>query len=485
MAQFLGYERSWLHADVIAGLTVTAYLLPQVMAYATLAGLPAATGLWAAATALIVYAVLGSSRLLSVGPESTTALMTAAVLAPLAAGDGLRYAGLAAALAILVGAICLVGALARLGFLADMLSRPVLVGYMTGIALLMVASQLGKLTGAEVTGKDFVRLVRSFVHAFNEIHWLTVGLAVGVLVLLFGIARWAPKVPGPLLSVLAATAVVFVLRLKDRGIEVVGGIPTGWPTVGLPSVAPSDVVALILPALGIAIVAFSDNMLTARAFASRDSHDVDANAELRALSAANVLTGLTHGFPVSCSASRTVVASASGGKTQMYSLVVVVLVLAAAVLGRGVLEHFPTAALGALVVYAAVKMIDVAEYRRLAKFRRSEFVLAVATAAAVLVLGVLYGVLAAVGLSILDLLRRVAHAHDSVLGFVPGFPACTTSRTIRTRRPCRGLSYIATTRRCASPTRRISGGARWPLSTTTQSRSSGSSSMRRPMSRWT
>jgi high affinity sulfate transporter 1 len=422
MAQFLGYERRWLRADVVAGLTVTAYLLPQVMAYATLAGLPAVTGLWAAAAALIVYAVLGSSRLMSVGPESTTALMTAAVLAPLAAGDALRYAGLAAALAILVGAVCLVGALARLGFLADMLSRPVLVGYMTGIALLMVASQLGKLTGAEVTGEDFVRLIRSFVLVSDEIHWLTVGVAVGVLVLLFGTARWAPKVPGPLLSVLVATAVVFGLRLKDRGIEVVGGIPAGAPTVGLPNVAPSEVVALILPALGIAIVAFSDNMLTARAFAGRDGRDIDANAELRALSAANVVAGLTHAFPVSSSASRTAVASAAGGKTQMYSLVVVVLVVAATVLGRGVLEHFPTAALGALVVYAAVKMIDVAEYRRLAKFRRSEFVLAVATAAAVLVLGVLYGVLAAVGLSILDLLRRVAHAHDSVLGFVPGLP---------------------------------------------------------------
>jgi len=418
--QFRRYQRGWLRGDVVAGLTVTAYLVPQVMAYSTLAGLPAVTGVWTAIVALIVYVLFGSSRQLSVGPESTTALMTAAVLAPMAAGDSMRYGVLAATLAVLVGAVCFVGALARLGFLANMLSRPVLVGYMTGIAILMIASQLGKITGTPVSGDEFVGLMRSFARSIDQCHWPTAALAASVLLLLLVFGRWAPRLPGPLIAVLAATMGVVALSLQTKGIDVVGTIPADWPVAGLPRVAASDVVTLILPAVGIAIVAFSDNVLTARAFATGDGDEIDANAELRALGVANVGVGLTHGFPVSSSGSRTALGDAVGSRTQLYSLVVVACVVAVVLWGRGVLADFPVAALGALVVYAAMRLIDLAEYRRLARFRRSELILALATAAAVLGLGVLYGVLAAVALSILDLLRRVAHAHDSVLGFVPG-----------------------------------------------------------------
>ncbi len=420
LAQFREYRRDWLRGDLIAGVTVTAYLVPQVMAYATLAGLPAAAGLWTAIVASAAYVLFGSSRQLSVGPESTTALMTAAVLAPMAAGNAGRYGWLAAALAVLVGAICLIGALARLGFLANLLSRPVLIGYMTGIAVLMGASQFGKVTGVPVSGDEFVGLVRSFIRGIGDCHWPTMIVAACVLLLLLVLGRWAPKAPGPLIAVLAATVVVFGLSLDDKGIDVVGLIPAGWPVMGLPQVSPGDMATLILPAVGIAIVAFSDNVLTARAFADRHGAEVDPNAELRALGVANVGVGLTHGFPVSSSGSRTALGDAVGSRTQMYSMVAAVSVLAVLLWGRGVLSHFPTAALGALVIYAAIRLIDVAGYRQLARFRRSELILAVATAAAVLGLGVLYGVLAAVGLSVLDLLRRVAHAHDSVLGFVPG-----------------------------------------------------------------
>ena len=346
--------------------------------------------------------------------------MTAAVLAPMASGDSVRYGILAAILAVLVGALCFFGALARLGFLANMLSRPVLVGYMTGIAILMIASQLGKITGAPVSGDEFVGLMRSFAHSIDQCHWPTMVLAASVLLVLLGFGRWAPRVPGPLIAVLASTVGVAVLSLQTKGIEVVGTIPGDWPATDLSRVAPSDVVALILPAVGIAIVAFSDNVLTARAFAKGHGDEIDANAELRALGVANVGVGLAHGFPVSSSGSRTALGDAVGSRTQLYSIVVVVCTLAVVLWGRSVLTLFPIAALGALVVYAATRLIDLAEYRRLARFRRSELILALATAAAVLGLGVLYGVLAAVALSILDLTRRVAHAHDSVLGFVPG-----------------------------------------------------------------
>jgi high affinity sulfate transporter 1 len=420
LAQFRGYHFSWLRGDIAAGVTVAAYLVPQVMAYATLAGVSPGAGLWAAAFSLATYVVVGSSRQLSVGPESTTALMTAAVLAPVAANDLSRYAVLAAVLALLVGAISLVGALARLGFLSNLLSRPVLVGYMTGVAIVMIASQIGKITGAPVSGDQFVDLIRALAHVGGHVHRPTVAIAASVLLLMLALGRWAPNMPGPLIALLAATLVVYAFTLNTKGIDVVGPIPAGLPAFGIPRVAPSEAAALILPALGIAIVAFSDNVLTGRAFATRSSAEIDANAELRALGVANIATGLTHGFPVSSSGSRTALAHAAGGRTQAYSLVVLALVLATMLWGRSVLANFPAAALGALVVYAALRLINVAEYQRLARFRSSELILAVATTAAVLGLGVLYGVLAAVALSILELLRRIAHAHDSVLGFVPG-----------------------------------------------------------------
>ena len=230
VAQFRSYERRWLRGDLVAGLTVAAYLVPQVMAYATLAGLPPVAGLWAAIVPLGAYALFGSSRQLSVGPESTTALMTAAVLTPVVAGDPTQYAALAAALALLVGAICLLGGLARLGFLANLLSRPVLVGYMTGIAIVMIASQLGKITGAPISGDEFVRQMRSFAAGISQAHWPTIALAASVLALLLLLARWAPRAPGPLIAVLAATAAVAALSLDANGIDVVGQIPAGLPT---------------------------------------------------------------------------------------------------------------------------------------------------------------------------------------------------------------------------------------------------------------
>jgi len=418
--QFRGYQRSWLRRDVLAGLTVAAYLVPQVMAYATVAGLPPVVGLWAALVPLAVYAVLGSSRQLSVGPESTTALMTATALGPLAAGDPGRYAALAAAAALIVGAVCFVAGLVRLGFLADLLSHPVLIGYMTGVAVIMIGSQLGKVTGVSVEGDEFLDQIRSFVDGLDELHWPTLALAAAVLIVLLVIARLAPRLPGPLIAILVAAAAVSVFSLHRNGIKVVGDIPSGLPTPGLTGMPAADLMALVIPAAGIAIVAFNDNVLTARTFAVRHGQDIDANAELRALGVCNVGAGLMRGFPVSSSGSRTALGDAVGGRTQLYSLVTLVFVLVVMLFGRGVLATFPSAALGALVVYAAVRLIDVSEFKRLARFRRSEVLLALATTVAVLVLGVLYGVLVAIGLSILELLRRMARAHDGVLGFVPG-----------------------------------------------------------------
>jgi SulP family sulfate permease len=420
VAQFRGYERSWLRGDVMAGVTVAAYLVPQVMAYATVAGLEPVVGLWAALVPLAVYAVLGSSRQLSVGPESTTALMTATALAPLAAGDPGRYAMMAAAAALLVGAICFVGGLIRLGLLADLLSRPVLIGYMAGVAAIMIAGQLSKVSGVSVDGDEFLDQMRSFVAGIGGVHWPTVVLSAAVLAVLLLLGRLAPRLPGALIAILIATAFVAALSLHENGIKVIGEIPSGLPTPVVPSIPMADFVALLIPAAGIAIVAFSDNVLTARTFAVRHGQEVDANAELRALGVCNVGAGLMHGFPVSSSGSRTALGDALGSRSQLYSVVALVSVLVVMLAGRGVLASFPMAALGALVVYAALRLVDVPEFKRLGRFRRSELILALATTAAVLVFGVLYGVLVAIVLSILDLLRRVARPHDAVQGFVPG-----------------------------------------------------------------
>ena len=420
VAQFRGYQRSWLRGDVMAGVTVAAYLVPQVMAYATVAGLEPVVGLWAALVPLAVYAVLGSSRQLSVGPESTTALMTATALAPLAAGDPGRYAALAAAAALVVGVICFVGGLIRLGLLADLLSRPVLIGYMAGVAAIMIASQLGKVSGVDVEGEEFLDQMRSFISRLDGVHWPTIALAVSVLVLLIVLAWLTPRIPGPLIAILAAALVVSFFSLHRNGIKVVGEIPSGLPIPGFTAIPLADLTAMVLPVAGVAIVAFSDNVLTARTFAVRNGYDIDANAELRALGVCNVGAGLMHGFPVSSSGSRTALGDAVGSRTQLYSIVMLLAVLVVMLFGQGVLATFPTAALGALVVYAALRLVDVPEFKRLGRFRRSELILALATTAAVLVFGVLYGVLVAIVLSILDLLRRVARPHDAVQGFVPG-----------------------------------------------------------------
>ena len=415
-----GYRRSWLGQDALAGVTVAAYLVPQVMAYAGVAGLPPVAGLWAVLPAMVVYALMGSSRLLSVGPESTTALMTAVAVGPLAAGDPGRYAALAAALAVVVGLLCLVAWAARLGFLADLLSRPVLVGYLAGVALIMIVDQLPRLTGVETTGSDFFPKLYSFVRHLGQADWPTVGLAAALLVVLFAAPAHWPAVPRPLLALVLATGVVAAFGLDDRyGIAVIGAVPSGLPAPELPSLG--DLPQLVVPALGVLLVGYSDVILTARAFARRsDPHPLDANRELLALGAANLGAGILRGFPVSSSASRTALAESAKARSQVYSLVGALAVLTVLLFLGPLLAHTPSAVLGAIVVYAAVRLIEIGEFRRLAAFRRRELLLAVGCLLGVLGLGILYGVLVAVALSVVDLFARVARPHDAVEGLVPG-----------------------------------------------------------------
>ena len=374
------YDRAWLRPDVMAGLTVTAYLVPQVMAYAQIAGLPPVVGLWGMIAPLAVYALVGSSRQLSVGPESTTALMTAAALGVITASVGPeRWADAAAALAIAVGLVALLGWVARLGFLATLLSKPVLQGYLIGIAVLMISSQLGRVSRLEVDGDGPIEQVGSLVAQAGSVHLPSLAMAAATLAAVFAFQAWRPRWPGPLLVMLA-----------------------------------------VLPwAVGIALVGYSDNVLTGRAFAARRHEDIDAGQELFALGAINVAAGLTQGFPVSSSGSRAVLGDAMGSRTQAYSLVALAGVVLVLLVAGPVLSTFPSAAMGAIIIYAATRLVDTQALARIARFRRSEVVLTAITAVGVVVLGVLMGIGVAVALSILDVIRRIAQPHDGVLGFVP------------------------------------------------------------------
>jgi SulP family sulfate permease len=419
LALLRGYQRAWLGRDLLAGITVATYLIPQVMAYATVAGLQPAAGLWAAVPALVLYAFIGSSRSLSTGPEATTALMTAIAIGPLAAGHPAKYAELASTLALLTGLMAAAAWLLRLGFVADLLSRPVLVGYMAGVALIMMADQLRRATGVPVTGRAFATQVGSFFRHIGDVQPATIVVAATVLTFLL-LLRWQrPHVPGPLVGVLLATAVVAIFGLARHGVAVVGPVPAGLPTPGIPGLSGHTLQQLLLPAFTVVIVAFSDDVLTARSFA-RPDETIVANRELLALGAANVGASFLHGFPVSSSATRTAIATSVGSRTQVYSLATAASVIAALIFARSLLARFPSAALGAIVIFAALQLIDIRAFRRLANFRRTEFGIAVIACAGVLAFNILYGVLVAIGLSVADLLVRVARPHDAVQGLVPG-----------------------------------------------------------------
>lgn len=417
----LHYDRSWLRGDVLGGLTVCAYLIPQVMAYAQIAGLPAVAGLWGMAAPLLVYALVGPSRQLSVGPESTTALMTAAGAGALVAAVGSdRYAEVTAMLAVVVGVVCVVGWVARLGFLAQLLSKPVLVGYLAGIAVLMIGSQLGTVTRLPVSGGNPVQQVGSLLSQAGGVHVPTLALASGTLIALVALHWGRPRWPGPLLVMLGAALLARLLGGAASGLAVVGALPEGLPAPWLPVVPGLDVWAMVPIAAGIAIVGYSDNVLTARAFAARHRETVDPDQELLALGLVNIATAFFHGFPSSSSSSRTVLGDAMGARTQVHSLVALAGIVAVLLAAGPVLATFPLAALGGVIIYAATRLVDVAEIRRIARFRRSELVLTAATSVAVVWFGVLAGIGLAVGLSILNLVRRIARPHDGVLGYVPG-----------------------------------------------------------------
>ena len=414
------YRSAWLRGDIIAGITVAAYLVPQCLAYAELAGVQPIAGLWAILPPMLIYALLGSSPQLSVGPESTTAVMTAAAIMPLVAGDRSNYASLCSLLALLVGSVCCVAAFARLGFLADLLSKPILVGYMAGVAVIMIVGQLGKISGMSLKAESLFGQIGEFSGHLSEIHPPTLILAAAVLIFLLVVQRRFPNAPGPLLAVLLATSAVYLFDLNERGIAVIGEIPAGLPSLKVPrGFSSQQLVYLLSSAIGIALVGYSDNVLTARAFGAKNNYRIDGNQELLALGAVNIGNGIMQGFPVSSSGSRTAIGDSLGSRSQLFSLVAFLIVILVLLFLRPLLSLFPKAALGAIVIYAALRLIEISEFNRLRCFKTSEFRLALVTMFGVLATDILVGVGVAVGLSVVDLFARLMRPHDAVLGEVP------------------------------------------------------------------
>jgi high affinity sulfate transporter 1 len=413
------YDAAWLRPDVVAGLTVGAMLIPQSMAYAELAGLAPEYGFYAVIGALVVYTLVGTSRHLGVGPEPGTAILAAAGVSSIAAGDPSRYIALMAALALVVAGVCIVAAVARLGVLASVLSKPVLVGYITGVGLTLLSSQIAAFTGVRITADSFFPRFAQLLHHLGDVHAATLAVGAGTLVLIMTLKWLAPRAPGALVGIAAASVIVGAFALDRHGVALVGAIPSGLPTPRIPDVSIADIGRLLPVAGGIALVGYSDNVLTARSLASRHGYRIDANQELLALGLTNLASGLSQGFPISSSASRTAVPASLGSKTQLVSLVASVFVVGSLLGLRPLLGDIPRPALAAVIVSAAFAIIDFRGYRNLWKVSREEAALALATTFAVIVFGVLTGVVAAVLLSLLVAFTRFARPHDAVLGDDP------------------------------------------------------------------
>lgn len=414
------YDRARLTRDLIAGLVLATLLVPQGMAYAELAGLPAVTGLYATLVPLVVYFLLGPSRILILGPDSAVSPLIAAAIVPLAAGgEPDQRVALAGALAIMVGLLMLAGGIGRFGFVTELLSWPVRLGYLMGIAVTVIATQAPKLFGFSTDAERTIPALREFAAGLDETVPAALAIGAGSIALILMLQRVAPRVPGVFVAVVGSTLAVHWLGLADE-VPVVGAVPGGLPQLAVPDVGLDELRTLIPAAVGIAFVAFADTSVLSRTYAARLHQDVDQNRELGVLGAANVATGLFQGFPLSTSSSRTAVAENVGARSQLAGLVGALALGLLLLLGMDLLEDLPSATLAAVVIVAVLGLLDVRGAARLRRWRRSEFRLAMVAFAGVALLGVLWGVGIAIALSLLNFIRRAWRPHDAVLGRVDG-----------------------------------------------------------------
>ena len=443
LRQIKSYRRRWLAKDLVAGVVLTTLLVPQGMAYAELAGLPAITGLYTSILCLLGYAVFGPSRILVLGPDSSLGPMIAATVLPLVAvgGDAGRAVALASMLAILVAVIMIVASVAKLGFIADLISKPTMIGYLNGLALTIVVGQLPKLCGFSVDAEGLIGEITGVVRGLTggEVVGAAAAVGLGGVVAILALRRWLPKIPAVLVVVVLAIAAVPVFDLTGRGVEVVGVLPQGFPPLSIPDIGVSDLAPLFAGALGIAVVSLADTMSTSSAFAARTGQEVHGNQEMAGIGVANLAAGLFQGFPVSTSGSRTAVAQQAGARTQLTGVVGAVLITVMIVLVPWLFRNLPQPVLAAIVITAALSLADVRGTVRLWRQRRTEFLLSAAALLGVALLGVLTGIAIAVVLSILNVFRHAWLPYQTELGKVDGLPGYHDVRSYPDARRPEGL----------------------------------------------
>ncbi|MEX1173650.1 MAG: SulP family inorganic anion transporter [Chloroflexota bacterium] len=414
-----GYERGWLRHDIVAGLVLTAILVPAGMGYAQASGLPAITGLYATILPLLAYAALGPSRILVVGPDSSLAPLIAAAIVPLAVGDPDRAIALAGLLSLITGLLILGAGLANFGFLTDLLSAPVRHGYLNGIALIVIVGQTPRILGLDVDAEGLLDRLRAIADGLVEgrVHGVSLALGGACLAVIVALRHWRPGLPAVLIGVAAATFASVVLDLPARtGIAVVGALPRGLPEFVLPALEIGDMLALVPAALGIVLVSATDTSVLSRSLAARRRERTDQDRELVALGGANVAAAFFSGFPVSSSTSRTPVAESAGARTQLTGVVGAATIALLLFAAPGLLAQLPMAALAAVVVAAALTLVDVPAIVRLWQVRPSEFRQAMASFLGVVLIGVIEGIFLAVVFSLLLFVRRAWRPHDAVLG---------------------------------------------------------------------
>jgi len=421
LAVLRGYRREWLAGDLLAGATVCVVMIPSVIAYAGLMGLAPQNGLYAALVPLVIYTLFGSSRQVIVGPDIAISLLAASTIAPLAGGDAGRAAALAATLALLSGALLLLGARAKFGVVADFLSKPVLVGYMTGAALILMASQLNQMLGVQVKNTDFFPRLFELAAKLQLANWPTFAFGLGLLVLAILLRRLSPRIPAALVVCVIAAMVSRIFTLEERyGVKVVGPCPRGLPRFEFPAVAGLGVQSLLPTAIGIALLTYTEGILLARAFAVKNGYEVRADRELNALGLSDVVTGVFQGFPITGSQARTTINDVTGGKTQLASLVAAITLAVFLIFLTPLIERLPQVALAAILIYAGFGLVEFDVMVRIYRYYPRSAVVAGLTTLSVLVAGVVPGILFGVALSLLGLINRISNPPDGVLSEVPG-----------------------------------------------------------------
>lgn len=435
-----GYRLSSLRFDATAGLAVAAVAIPSAIAYPAIAGLPAETGLYASILPLVGYALFGPSRKLMVGPDAATMTVLAAALAGMPLADPGDRVSAAAALALIVGVLCMVAGRLNLGVMAAFLSRPILIGFISGISISILVGQIGRFTGVRIEADGLIGPLLEIVRKVGLVHWPSVIFGGAMVALLVLLARLRSPVPGPLVVVALAGSVSALFDLEGRGMKVIGDLPSSLPAMSLPDFARLPFQELLFGAGAIWLVSVSSGLVAARSFGAKDGFEVDANRELAGLGAGNIASGLFGGFPVTVSDSRTAINLSAGGRSQVSGLVAAAALTVLLLYLDQALRVIPSPALGAILAFAALSLIDLKGLREIWRVSRMEFVFALISMWGAISLGVLRGVVIAIGATLLYVLLQEMRPRDAMLGRVPGRPGFYKLHRIAEAQPVPGLA---------------------------------------------